>query len=43
MTEAQVIASLIGGALLILGWLAFVENPTRANFITAAQRTLPFL
>ena len=42
MTEAQ-IAALIGGALLVLGWLAFAEHPTRANFVVAAQRTLPFL
>ena len=43
MTDAQKLAAIIGGAMLVLGWWAFAENPTRANFETAAARTLPFL
>lgn len=42
MTAAQ-IATLIGGVLFVIALLAFVENPTKANFITAAQRGLRFL
>jgi hypothetical protein len=43
MTDAQKLAAILSGALLIFGWLAFAENPTRANFEVAAARTLPFL
>lgn len=42
MTATQ-IATLIGGALFVMALLAFIQNPTKANFITAAQRGLPLL
>ena len=42
MTQTQ-IKALIAGVLFVLALLAFVENPTKGNFIVAVQRGLPLL